>query len=195
MSTADQKKTKREVDAGAFDRLLGALSDDREEAADRFLGLRRRLVRFFEIRGIWQSDAAADTVIDRIANKIADGNVFDDVSSYALGIARMVALEVSRSPENRSTDEMPDLPSVDPEHDISDTKEQQLSCLDKCLDELPAASRALILEYYQGEKDEKIETRRRIAEELGIPANALRNRAVRIRDRLERCVTECCEGE
>lgn len=195
MSTADQGKTKREIDAGAFDRLLGALSDDREEAADRFLGLRRRLVRFFEIRGVWQSDTAADTVIDRIANKIADGNVFDDISSYSLGIARMVALEVARSPENRSTDEMPDLASVDPDHGVSDSKEQHLSCLDKCLDELPAASRTLILEYYQGEKNEKIRARRKIAEELGIPANALRNRAVRIRDRLERCVTECLENE
>lgn len=195
MTLADQPQVRTEPDETSFDRLLRSLSTDPEEAADLYLGLRRRIVRFFEVRGVWQSEVAADTVIDRLTKKLGEGQEFDDVSSYALGIARMVGLEISRSPENRSTDEMPDIASVDPEHDASDTKEQQLSCLDKCLDELPAPSRALILEYYQGEKDEKIRTRRKIAEELGIPANALRNRAVRIRDRLERCVTECLANE
>lgn len=195
MTLADQPPRRTEPDETSFDRLLRSLSADPEEAADCYLGLRRKIVRFFEVRGVWQSEIAADTVIDRLTKKLGEGQEFDDVSSYALGIARMVGLEISRSPENRMTDELPELASVDREHGVSDIKEQQLSCLDKCLDELPAASRTLILEYYQGEKDEKIKTRRKIAEELGIPANALRNRAVRIRDRLERCVTECCGNE
>lgn len=183
------------LDETLFDRLLKSLSADQEEAVDRYLGLRRKIVRFFEVRGVWQSEIATDTVIDRLTKKLGDGHEFDCISSYSLGIARMVALEISRSPENRSTDTMPELESIDPGHGLLDTREQQLNCLDKCLDALPTATRTLILEYYQGEKNEKIKTRRRIAEELGIPPNALRNRAVRIRGRLERCVIECFENE
>ena len=59
---------------------------------------------------------------------------------------------------------------------------------------LPAESRTLILEYYQDQRRLKIDRRIRLAAELGLTAQALRSRAQRVRDRLERCVRGCSGG-
>ncbi|MEN3332706.1 MAG: hypothetical protein V7641_2071 [Blastocatellia bacterium] len=63
--------------------------------------------------------------------------------------------------------------------------ERRLNWLAGCLSQLPAESRALILDYYQGERGERIRHRKQMAERLGIPQNALRIRVHRIRERLE----------
>ena len=54
-----------------------------------------------------------------------------------------------------------------------------------------ADNRDLILEYYQGEKSEKIRNRKKLLERLGVPVNTLRMRALRLRERLQGCVEEC----
>ncbi len=60
---------------------------------------------------------------------------------------------------------------------------------------LPAENRELIIEYYQEEKRAKIDRRKNLAERLGVPLNALRIRAHRIRAKLEECVHECVERQ
>src|SRR5579863_10153854 len=52
-------------------------------------------------------------------------------------------------------------------------------------------SSQLIMKYYQGDKQARIEARRDLATRLGIPLNALRIRAHRIRVHLEGCVEQC----
>jgi DNA-directed RNA polymerase specialized sigma24 family protein len=59
--------------------------------------------------------------------------------------------------------------------------EQDYDYLQRCLAELPPEDRQLIEAYYQHDKHEKIEHRKRLAEELGMGMNALRIRACRIR--------------
>ena len=73
--------------------------------------------------------------------------------------------------------------------------ETRLACLDDCLSELPADSRDLIIEYYREDKQGRIEGRRRLAEQLGLRNEALANRAQRLRDKLERCVTACVSAK
>ena len=51
--------------------------------------------------------------------------------------------------------------------------------------------RKLILEYFEKDKREKIELRRRIAEERGITLNTLRMRVHRINADLEKCIVAC----
>jgi hypothetical protein len=46
-------------------------------------------------------------------------------------------------------------------------------------------------DYYAGEKRARIERRQRLAAQLGIEINALRNRALRLREKLETCVENC----
>ena len=70
-----------------------------------------------------------------------------------------------------------------------------LSCLDRCLNKLSAADSELILEYYQGEKHEKIQRRCELGVRLGLSANALSIRACRIRTKVEQCVKDCCKSE
>jgi len=64
-----------------------------------------------------------------------------------------------------------------------------LSCLENCLAALGADDRALILDYYGDGK--AADGRRRLAEAKGISSVALRIRAHRLRDQLERCVRSC----
>jgi DNA-directed RNA polymerase specialized sigma24 family protein len=52
-------------------------------------------------------------------------------------------------------------------------------------------NRELILQYYNGEKGEKIQNRKKLLDRLGIPVNTLRMRALRLRERLQGCVEEC----
>lgn len=68
--------------------------------------------------------------------------------------------------------------------------EQRLAALEASLAELPAESRDLIVRYYEGEKSVRIRNRRALAEQLGIPPNALRIRMHRLREKLERRVAE-----
>jgi len=63
------------------------------------------------------------------------------------------------------------------------------------MQDLNADSRELIVQYYQEEKKAKIDTRRKLAADLGIDLNALRVRAHRIRFALQRCVSECLAKE
>ncbi|HET9532865.1 MAG TPA: hypothetical protein VFQ92_21095, partial [Blastocatellia bacterium] len=59
------------------------------------------------------------------------------------------------------------------------------------LQRLSPDNRELILQYYDKEKGAKIESRKQLAERLGISVNTLRMRALRIREYLQRCVENC----
>ena len=84
----------------------------------------------------------------------------------------------------------PDTASADAA-DLALERERLLDCLEQCLNRLPTESRALIVEYYQDEKRDRIERRKALAEALGLRREALANRAQRLRDKLEQCVARC----
>ena len=66
-------------------------------------------------------------------------------------------------------------------------------CFVQCLQTISMESRQLITDYYKNEKRQKIDNRSSLAEKLGIPLNALRSRAQRVRDKLEQCIMRCCK--
>jgi DNA-directed RNA polymerase specialized sigma24 family protein len=168
-------------------RLLARLGPDEDRAGREYERLRRTLIRFFDWRGAWPSDECADETIDRLARKLQD-TVVDDVCAYAHGIARMVLLEWQRKPALAPID-VAEHPQAMPE--VAVDAEGLQECFEQCLAELPAESRALILDYYQGERAAKIANRQRMAAELKVSDNALRSRVQRVRDRLEQCVRGC----
>ena len=102
-------------------------------------------------------------------------------------------LESWRSPEARarhaSESVVARLPA--PVAPAAPEAEPRADCLARCLEELPPEGRRLILGYYSVEGRSTIETRKLMAESLGLTENALRSRAQRIRDRLERCIGRC----
>jgi DNA-directed RNA polymerase specialized sigma24 family protein len=65
-----------------------------------------------------------------------------------------------------------------------DVEEVRDACLNRCLAELSAKDRDLIVAYYVGTGRDRIVGRARLAAALGLSENALRLRAQRLRDRL-----------
>jgi DNA-directed RNA polymerase specialized sigma24 family protein len=189
----DAARQKWSLTQEAFDGLLEALGPDRDLAADRYLEIRRNLVRLFEWRGSFTPDENADETINRCAKKIAEGEEIRDLATYCIGIARMLLREMSRDRERlaRSLDEAPE-PQVQPNQPL-DESERRLECLRRCLDQLSPENRDLILHYYEGDKGEKIKNRSALKQSFGIPASTLRMRALRVRERLQLCSQNCLQ--
>jgi DNA-directed RNA polymerase specialized sigma24 family protein len=175
----------------AFDSLLASLDSDRDAAAKRYLEIRGHLVRLFEWRGCSTPDEYADETINRCARKIAGGEEIADIASYSIGVARMLVREKSRDryKEARPLEEAPE-PHTMPAAPAGDS-EVRVDCLRRCLDQLTPGNREFILNYYVGEKGEKIKTRKGLSKVFGIPASTLRMRALRVRERLELCTEKC----
>ena len=173
--------------AESFDLLLQRLGQGGEGALG-YERLRNRLVAFFRLRFPAQAEALADDVLDRLARRLAEGTVVDSLAGYALGIARLVSLEESHRQQKlrrAATETLRDA--------VSQSEAEPdpiLPILQACLQSLGADSAAFILEYYGADTGAKrIERRQRMAESSGVSVNALRNRALRIRLALEKCVS------
>src|SRR5206468_762517 len=122
---------------------------------------------------------------DRLARRLDAGEHIEPLQSYCFGIARLLLFEVQRTKQHHATA----LDQLTRARIASNTGEAVThDLLETCLDRLPAESRRLVLDYYQGEKRGLIERRKALADRLGIPINALRLRASRIRLQLEKCV-------
>ena len=52
-------------------------------------------------------------------------------------------------------------------------------------------SRDLLMDYYQNDKQDKIDFRKTLARQLGIAANALRLRVHRLRTNVHTCLSNC----
>lgn len=178
----------------AWDRLLAFLDPDRERAGRLYERTRERLIRLFEWRGCPVPDELTDMTLNRVARKLEQGEQIETADPYAYfcGVARLVFLEYlrRRQRERSALDELlgPPLPQEE-----RGERERLLQCLERAVDSLTPRSRRIIMSYYRGEKREKIDNRRRLADELAIPLNALRIRAHRIRAQLESRVALCIE--
>ena len=178
----------------AFHKLLSSLADDPDAAGQKYLDIRNNLTRFFEWRGCPFPEDHADETINRVAKRIAEGEEIRNPSSYCVGVARMLLLEINkeRVREQQALGEMAtalqSVPQAAPEPDQG---EERIDCLRTCLKDLPSENRDLIVEYYQGEKGSKIENRKRLTERFGVPVNTLRMRALRLREKLQVCVENC----
>ena len=176
----------------AFDNLLGALGGgDRESGSEKYLEIRTNLTRFFEWRGCSFPEDHADETINRIAKKVAEGEEILNPSGYAMGVARLLLLEIlkSRQREQSALTEISQANEVFIDSD--DDGEDRLDCLRNCLQTLSSDNRELILQYYHGEKSEKIKNRKKLLDQLGISVNTLRMRTLRLRERLQGCVEQC----
>ena len=114
----ETRRQKWSLTQQAFDGLLATLGPDRGTAADRYLAIRRNLVRLFEWRGCPTPDEYADEAINRCARKIGEGEEIRDVATYCIGIARMLVLEMSRErAKEASLDKAPEPQAHQPDHD------------------------------------------------------------------------------
>lgn len=175
-----------------FSLLLLRLDPDQEQAAEKYEELRRKLIRFFEWRGAPFPEEHADEVFDRLAKRIAAGVSVQNVASYGYEIGRLVLLETLKANDKRRGSlEEANVEVVVETNDDAKEKEIRFACLDDCLRSLPENGSELIVEYYQDERRDRIERRKALATRLGLQREALANRAQRLRDKLEHCVTRC----
>jgi|KBSMisStandDraft_5_1062788.scaffolds.fasta_scaffold02529_4 DNA-directed RNA polymerase specialized sigma24 family protein len=178
----------------AFDGLLACLDSDRDIAADRYLRIRRDLVRLFGWRGCHTPDDYADETMNRCARKIAQGEEIRDLAGYSIGVARMLLREMRRDSSRQacSLDETLE-PCGWPA--VGSDLEHRVEALRLSLEELSHDDRFLILNYYEGDKSEKIKTRKMLSELFGIGPSTLRMRAMRIREKLQLCTQNYLQAQ
>lgn len=175
-----------ELDRTALTALLAALHPDPTAAAREYERLRSRLVRYFALQGVGRAAEAADEAFNRLARRLAEGESVRKVEPYLAGIARLLVFE-ERQRMRREQAALGQLASADapaPEDD------RTLRALEQCLRELPDDARELLRRYYSGEGGARIRDREAMAGELGLTANSLRNRVLRLREKLEKTVRE-----
>jgi DNA-directed RNA polymerase specialized sigma24 family protein len=177
----------------AFDKLLVAFDVDREQAGQKYLQIRNNLTRFFEWRGCSFPEDHADETINRMAKRVAEGEAILNYSGYAMGVARLLLLEINKG-RQREQSALAEIGSAPDVYVPADDRDSRLTCLRSCLQTLSPDNRELIIQYYQGEKGEKIENRKKLLARLGVPVNTLRMRALRLRERLQMCVEDCLSG-
>lgn len=193
-SKAAQQKTVRgkwSPTAQAFEKLLTSFSPDRNEAGRQYELVRLKLIRFFERRAVAAPEHHVDETLDRVMRRIDEGESISNLMAYFYKVALYIIMEGRKDQEqSRLAARAMPLQTVASQSE-SVEESPRLRCFDRCLDGLPIESRILILDYYREEGRTKIQLRRQTAKELGIPLNALRIRAHRIRVSLETCVQEC----
>lgn len=183
---------KWELTGAALDRLLGRLDANPSAAGEKYEHLRRALLKFFSWHGTLEAESCVDETLDRLARRLNEGHAIDDVSTFAYGVARMVRLERQRQAAARPTTTEEVLASR-PAEPAQENEEVRDACLERCLGELPADERQLIVTYYVGAGRKRIDGRARLAAVFGLSDNALRHRAQRLRDRLRSCAALCFE--
>jgi len=187
MSERAWSKKTSQIKEEDWNRFLSWLHPDRDQAGIKYRDIQRRLIKIFACRGCDRPEALADETINRVILKTAEiaETYVGDPALYFFGVARYVHHEYLR--------EKP-IPRYQPPVEEPSSTEEEYECLEQCIENLPQRSRELFLEYYQEEKGTKKENRKSLAEKLGIPLNALRIRAFRIRMNLQACVLECLQN-
>jgi DNA-directed RNA polymerase specialized sigma24 family protein len=184
LSSIPFRKKEWDLTSEAFEKLLAWLNPDREQAGRKYEEIRRKLIKILTCRGCPCPEELADEAINRVTRKVPDiiENYVGDPALYFYGVAHKVHLESVRKKRDLVLPPAPDFP---------EETERDYECLERCMERLTSKSRELVLEYYQEEKQAKINRRRELANRLGIAVNALRIRAHRIRASLQECVFEC----
>jgi DNA-directed RNA polymerase specialized sigma24 family protein len=176
-----------------FEALLAQLDADRDRAGERYETIRRKLVRLFDWRGCATPEDLADETMNRVARRLAEGIELrsSDPYGYFCGVAHLVYKESLR----RAAREQRVLAEgggwSPPAFADEEPADPRLDCLRQCLAGLAPDQRDLVLRYHQGgnsQGETNIRNRQALANEVGLPMNALRIRVHRIRRKLESCV-------
>lgn len=169
---------------------------DPQRAGRAYEQLRGRLVPYFRLSLPDQAEELADLALDRLAKRIAEGVAVEHPAAYVLGIARLVLLEArARQARHQRALADPGLRADADDGSDAQARERALAALQACLDALGPGQAALILDYYGAGGGRHIDGRQRFAAALGIGLNALRNRALRLRAVLQRCVDGKLDGD
>ncbi len=184
-----QRGARRALTAEAFGKFLRWLSDNDELAVREYQSIRTKLVRYFVHKGCSDPDDLFDKTVDVVVGKIDTCGECPSPLAYCYGVAKNIwrqDLRERKSAPPATLEENMALPVYpDPQF-----HEQELKCLERCVEQLSPTDRDVVTRYHQGQGRDKIETRRLLADRVG-GVNALRIRVCRIRKELRICVVDC----
>ncbi|MEP6925233.1 MAG: hypothetical protein ABI954_12270 [Pyrinomonadaceae bacterium] len=172
----------------AMDFLLAKLdAEDRERAGEKYLVLLDELANFLRLKNSSDSQTAAEEALDRTAKKIAAGADVLHIRAYAFRVAKFVLLEQRRKLQPDALPENYENRFAAPEI----KSDLRLECLEECLNALGFIDREIIVNYYEGEGRSKADLKIKLAERFGLTMTALKLRALRARQKLEKCINNC----
>jgi DNA-directed RNA polymerase specialized sigma24 family protein len=177
-----------------FGKLIQLLGPDEDAAAAEYRRLHERLRRFFEWNSVRDPGLLADEAIDRLGKRVTEAQdarePVRNPQAFALGVARLLLQEEKR----RQVREDEAVRSWEMGRAGSPSEaEARERALEHCLDKLPPERRILIEKYYATGASKRARLREKLADELGLQMNALRNRALRARHQLEACMRNILE--
>ncbi len=183
-------KRERDPTPEEFEKLLLWLAPDRDQGGERLRQIQGRLIKIFASRGCVDAESLADEVINRVTVRIDDvSKTYPDPLHCCLGFLDYVYREYLREERSKSNVKQPQT------HRSEEQLELEDRCLADCLSKLPERERGLIVVYFQGEKRAKIDSRKTLATQLGLTANALRIHAHRIRTKVRECLEGCLQEQ
>jgi hypothetical protein len=168
----------------ALDKLLAWLDTDHDKAVELYERIYFRVVRILAAKGCFEAEELADQTVNVVASKINElkERYHGDPALFFYGVAKKIHQEWLK----RRTPPLPP-PLID-----NTETELRCGCLEKCLEKIINAEEAtMVVRYHQGEGQERIENRKKMAAELGITLNALRIRICHLQARLRPCIEEC----
>src|SRR6476659_3299599 len=138
-----------------FDKLLRWLDPNREKAAEKYERIRLRVVKILAARGCYEAEEVADKTIEVVESKVdwLLENYQGDPALYFYGVAKKLYLEWIKPG-----------PAIPPPPDPEPPELEELcGYLDACLDALRPKDKTLALRYQEGEGQERIANRKRLA--------------------------------
>jgi len=179
----------------AFDDFLLMLHADPTRASQEYESIRRKLTSYFRWNHCRDAEDLADETIDRVIRRAQELKV-GNVHAYINGVARNVLLEARRHNTRVTFDNTVDAPVGDVSNEEEEQEQERqlelrMHCLKQCLDSLPPVERRLLLDY--GPPQKCLETRKELAESLGITLANLRVQVFRARRKLRILVAECLQ--
>jgi DNA-directed RNA polymerase specialized sigma24 family protein len=198
-SSRPRETPRWQLDEGALRALLRTLDADPARAAREYERLRARLVRYFSLHGVPHALDATDEAFNRMARRLSEGEVVVNVEAYLAGIARLVMLEERRKlhRERAVLTRLvgPEGPYAPPPDEPLPPADALRAAFEAGLAELPQDARAMLTDYYNGGGSERMRARDAMARRLGLSIQSLRNRMLRLRQRLERAVQRKLDEE
>lgn len=179
---------KRSLTAEAFGKFLRWFSENDEQAVREYQSVRVKLVRYFVHKGCADPDELFDKTVDIVVGKIDTCKDCASPLAYCYGVAKNIWRQDLRERKHAALDQ----DTFSSPHPELALHEQELKCLERCMNQLSPNDRDIVIRYHQGQGREKIVTRGLLADGLG-GMNALRIRMCRIRKDLRVCVVQCVE--
>lgn len=169
-----------------FEALLLWLSPDRDKAGEMYEQIRKKLVRYFDFKGCPDSEGLTDETINRVVGKLStlDLSTGNKPITIFYGFAHNVCFEYLKTERREvSLDDAINLQTENP--DYSDSK---LAALEQCLEKLTEPERLLVVKYYTGDKSQKFDVRRSLAEKQNLTMGAMHIKIHRLRKTLRDCI-------